>query len=51
LRREQRNELAPRCDHLSLAEDQTLSHRCKNAALCMTAKLLAEWQQWVIFVR
>jgi hypothetical protein len=29
-------------------EDHTLPDRCRNAALCITAKSIAEWQRWVI---
>jgi len=31
----------------SQSEDHTLPHRCRNAALCITAKLIVEWQKWV----
>jgi hypothetical protein len=29
-------------------EDYTLPHHYKNAALCTAAKLIVEWQRWVI---
>jgi hypothetical protein len=29
----------------------TLPYHCRNAALCITAKLIIEWQSWVIRVR
>src|SRR6516164_1188408 len=30
-----------------LSPVHTLPHRCRNAALCITAKLIVEWQRWV----
>jgi len=30
-----------------LSPVHTLPHRCRNAALCITAKLIVEWQTWV----
>src|SRR5215510_1358729 len=27
--------------------DHTLPHHCRNTALCITAKLIVEWQRWV----
>jgi hypothetical protein len=32
------------------SEDYILPHSCRNAALCMTAKLIVEWQRWVMSV-
>jgi hypothetical protein len=29
------------------SDDHTLPHRRRNAALCITAKLIVEWQRWV----
>src|SRR5262245_40719276 len=29
-------------------EDHTLPHHYRNAASCITAKLIVEWQRWVI---
>jgi hypothetical protein len=29
------------------AAPHTPPHRCRNAALCVTAKLIVEWQRWV----
>jgi hypothetical protein len=29
------------------SDDHTLPHRRRNDALCITAKLIVEWQRWV----
>src|SRR5215471_20120721 len=40
---QERDELAPPHGLTSQAEEQSLPHRCWNAALCIIAKLIVEW--------
>jgi hypothetical protein len=42
---EQRDELA--APHVLPTVRESHPHRCRNAALCTTTKLMVEWQRWV----